>query len=327
MTKKSIDPFYQIITSRVPSYMLQIAAEVNIFEFIGEHGTTVETLAQSSRLPVSSTRVLAQYLCGLKLLKRKKDRIHHTDASRQILSDKSIQNELIGFGNAITFSSIKNLIESPKKQPWYRMRNEKKGIVDVEGISKPFFISRMHHDWRINKGRELAGIYPFNNHKRLLDIGGASGGWCIGIKELFPQLQCNVFDLPEVCQLCESQFPELTSMKINFVRGNIFEDPLPSGADVILLANVLHDWSVDDGRTILTKVYDALPEGGVVLASELFLNDTWEKPLDFMYQGITVLGPDGESGWQPSFDEMEELVSSSGFGTVKRESNLIIGIK
>ena len=61
--------------------------------------------------------------------------------------------------------------------------------------------------------------------------------------------------------------------------GDMFADPFPAGADVILLSNALHDWDVPQCRELLRRCADALPPGGRVLIHDVFLNDAHDGPL------------------------------------------------
>jgi hypothetical protein len=59
----------------------------------------------------------------------------------------------------------------------------------------------------------------------------------------------------------------------------MFEDPLPSGADAILLSNVLHDWDVAECRTLVARCAAALTAPGRLLIHDVFLNDALDGPL------------------------------------------------
>ena len=59
---------------------------------------------------------------------------------------------------------------------------------------------------------------------------------------------------------------------------NIFEDALPPGCDIAVLANVLHDFSPDRAREILGRVAAALPPGGRVVILEIVPDDERRSP-------------------------------------------------
>ncbi len=114
---------------------------------------------------------------------------------------------------------------------------------------------------------------------------------------------------------------------ISVVEGSFFTDPLPQSADVVLLANLLHDWTVPLCREILDKVYASMATGGVVLVKEYFLGDDWMGATESLVQSMWVIGPEGKSGWQPTYSEMESLVADTGFVGVERGEFLVMGRK
>ena len=61
--------------------------------------------------------------------------------------------------------------------------------------------------------------------------------------------------------------------------GDMFRDPVPEGADVVLLSNVLHDWDVPECRALVARCAAALPPGGRMLIHDVFLNDALDGPL------------------------------------------------
>jgi hypothetical protein len=59
---------------------------------------------------------------------------------------------------------------------------------------------------------------------------------------------------------------------------NLFEDGLPPGCDVAVLANVLHDFSPERAQEILRRVHAALPAGGRVVILEIVPDDDRRGP-------------------------------------------------
>ena len=98
-------------------------------------------------------------------------------------------------------------------------------------------------------------------------------------------------------------------------------------ADVVLLANVLHDWTQDRGRQLLTRVLGSMATGGAVLVKEYFLEDDWHGATESLVQSLWVIGPNGKSGWQPTYGEMESLLAEVGFCDVQRDDYLVQGRK
>ncbi len=67
--------------------------------------------------------------------------------------------------------------------------------------------------------------------------------------------------------------------RLELLPGDMFVDPVPQGADVILLSNILHDWDVRECQTLIGRCAAALPPGGRLVIHDVFLNDALDGPL------------------------------------------------
>ncbi|PWK79545.1 O-methyltransferase [Mucilaginibacter oryzae] len=322
-----LDNINMILWSKTYGYVLEIALEKDLF-FAVERQTAVslERLAEILEMPLMSARVIAQYLCGLKLLNFNDSEFSNSELSKNYLLNEAFSREIEAF-SARTFTNFKDQLYHPVPQPWYEIKNRDNNIANVHGISNDFFMAGTQHNWRVQKGKELAGQFDFSGYSYLLDIGGASGGWAMGIRSVYPHLRCDIFDLPDVTAITKLVIEKNGDNNTGVIPGDMFNDPqYPVDADVILLANVLHDWTRSDMITILKNIYVAYPQI-TLLVSELFIEDNWQGPLLHMIQSILILGPDQKSGWQPSYSEMEDILKEVGFGKVRRELNLVIAKK
>ncbi|MFZ5800041.1 MAG: methyltransferase [Candidatus Omnitrophota bacterium] len=303
--------------------LTKIALDLNVFEKLKGLSFSLKSFSKLLGIPPSSARVLAQSLCTLKLLKYKNGRLYNSPLSQKYLTiDFHEFNWMAHLFQVNEWSKgLKNKILHPKTPEWHAMMEGR------QKVRKEFYTGWFHQR-RVQWGLELTRQYNFTRHKVILDIGGGCGGWLIGILKKFPDLQGRVFDLPEVKPWADRQIQQATlSHKIKFVSGSFLRDPLPKGADVALLANVLHDWSPSQDSKILTKVYNVLPVGGVVLIWEFFFHDDFSGPPWAFVQALSVLGPKNKSGWQPTRNEMLEILSKTKFRNIKFKKNLIIAIK
>jgi hypothetical protein len=102
---------------------------------------------------------------------------------------------------------------------------------------------------------------------RLLDVGGGSGAYDIELCRQYRNLRATVYDLPTVGDAAPAQ-------RIDALGDDFFADPaFPPGHDAVLLSMVMHDWGEVRDRAILDKCWAALPSGGLVIISELLVND------------------------------------------------------
>lgn len=112
----------------------------------------------------------------------------------------------------------------------------------------------------------LAREFPWEDHESVVDLGTSEGVVPRRIAEENGHVRAVGADLPRV----EPYFQRFTGEspaadRIEFRVADFFADePLPA-ADVYVLGHILHDWSFEEKRAILSKVYDAVRPGGAVV--------------------------------------------------------------
>ncbi len=126
----------------------------------------------------------------------------------------------------------------------------------------------------------LAAKVPLDGVHRLLDIGGGTGIYSIAWLQKHPELRATVWDRPEVLKVAREFAEEFgVSERLETIPGDMFVDPVPTGFDVMLLSNILHDWDVPECRVLVGRCASALPSGGRLLIHDVFLTDTLDGPL------------------------------------------------
>lgn len=126
----------------------------------------------------------------------------------------------------------------------------------------------------------LAENVPMNEARLLLDIGGGTGIYSFALLQKNPNLRAVIVDRPEVLCIAEELAVEYgVADQAELVPGDMFADPLPKDADVVLLSNILHDWDVPECRHLVQRCAGSLAEDGRLLIHDVFLNDALDGPL------------------------------------------------
>jgi predicted O-methyltransferase YrrM len=119
----------------------------------------------------------------------------------------------------------------------------------------------------------LAEGVDFSSYKTLCDVGGATGQLSVIVARRHPHLRCISFDLPVVEPIAKRTIAAAgLDDRVLTAAGDFFADPLPE-ADVITMGLVLHDWNLDRKMHLIRAAYDALPEGGALIAIENIIDD------------------------------------------------------
>src|SRR6266700_6525401 len=111
----------------------------------------------------------------------------------------------------------------------------------------------------------IARQFPWHEHETFVDVGTAQGDLAVQIALANDHLTGVGFDLPEVAPVFE-EYVEQNGVqeRLRFGAGDFFADELPN-ADALVMGHILHDWSLDEKRTLIRKAHEALPEGGALI--------------------------------------------------------------
>ncbi|MFN7937561.1 MAG: class I SAM-dependent methyltransferase [Bryobacteraceae bacterium] len=157
---------------------------------------------------------------------------------------------------------------------------------------------------------KVVRAFDLSGFRRLVDLGGATGHLPTAALALYPNLQAAVFDLPPVIETARL----FADPKVELLPGDFFTDPLPP-ADLYALGRIIHDWSEPKIRTLLKKVYEALPSGGGLLIVERILHPDKSGPTTALMQSLNMLCC--TEGKERTLAEYEALLREAGFATVE----------
>jgi len=151
--------------------------------------------------------------------------------------------------------------------------------------------------------------YDFSGIERLADIGGGHGLLLASILRSYPDLQGVLFDRPEViASVPKEQFADCAG-RVALEAGSFFER-VPEGCDAYLMKYIIHDWSDEHCRTILSLIREKLPPHGRVLLCEMVVTGepgpTPAKMLDIEMLVMTV------GGKERTEEEFAALFAASG---------------
>ncbi len=129
-------------------------------------------------------------------------------------------------------------------------------------------------------GPAMARKLDLSENKALLDIAGGSGIYSCALVANHPHLHASVFEKKPVDRIARENIAKRgLSEKVDVIVGDMFTDAWPTGFDVHLISNVLHDWDEDLVRQLLAKSYAALPRGGSLIVHDVHINAEKTGPL------------------------------------------------
>ncbi|MEV8506961.1 methyltransferase [Actinoplanes sp. NPDC051475] len=165
--------------------------------------------------------------------------------------------------------------------------------------------------------RALAEAVDLEDVTSVLDVGGGNAAFAIELCRFYPELRATVFDLPFVCRHTADRVADAgLSERVALHPGDFFADAdLPGGHDAILLSMILHDWDEPRNAELLAKCHRALPSGGLLMISELLVDDDKTGPRDAALMSMNMLV--GTWGRNYTVAEYRDWLAAAGFTGIR----------
>lgn len=164
-------------------------------------------------------------------------------------------------------------------------------------------------------GDELPGLSGITEGGTLLDVGGASGSHSAYLISAVDGIEATVLDLPKIGVLVEERHPEVA-----FVAGDLDQARfgLAEGQqwDIVLLANILHDYPPAKCRELLANAFELVRPGGRVVLYEWVLDDNRDEPPAVALFALMMM-VENEGGNSYTESELRGWLEEAGFEGVE----------
>ena len=265
------------------SAALMAAVEVGVFTAISNGAGTYEEVAKALDIHPTNAERLMVMLCAAGLLEKAEGRHKNApDVERFLVEGKP------GYmGPWITFTK-------PQWNDWGRLSEHiRTKTLKVMGAIETFTAAdaRRYHNATysigMGAGRRFVRQVDLESRKRIMDIGGGSGAYCIAAAKAHPDIRAVVLDLPVVCEITREFIAEngvgdrVEAQPCDFTR-----DPFPTDCDVAIMASNLPMYSREMIASVIKKAYDALLPGGQMHLIGETTNDDRTGPLGPAYWGL-----------------------------------------
>jgi hypothetical protein len=328
----------------IESQILFVCDEIKLFDYLSEQGLVeCKKISKDLNLPASSLERLLVCATCIELLEKinNKYRIradwipYLTRRSDQYCGGKFMHYWKTSYK---LFAYLKSALQENKPQ-WYKID---KAFSDEEALDS-IYINTIYSDKTATRefletmwasgyqdSIELCRKFSFQGYRKLIDLGGATGSFAIAALQNNNQLQAEVMDYAQVKLYAEEKFRTYqVANRASFHIGDIFNDKLPKG-DVYIIGYVLSDWPESLCYSLIKKVYEYLPENGLLVILEKFFNDDKTGPYLTAMLNITMLLE--MYGEHHSAKEYVTWLQRVGFTDIKiiyslGEKHMIIGKK
>jgi DNA-binding Lrp family transcriptional regulator len=302
----------------VNSQAFSSAYELGLFDVLYDGPRTADELASRAGIRPVACRRLLMTLVGLGLVERDGDLYRNSELGA-VCSSKSPVN----LGNVSRIAPFYHMCEhmtdalreySPRWQQALGTTAQDAWAPLYADLGRLRDFADLMNAFSVPQGRLIAECFDFTPYRCVMDVAGGPGGQSIEIGIKHPHLRGIVTDFEPVCVVAREHIARRgLADRFTAVAADLMDGPYPSGADVILLGHILHDWSDETCRKILRNCHAALPAGGALLISESVLDPQFQGRNMANAKDLLMLVANESDARERSASEYESLLGDTGF--------------
>jgi SAM-dependent methyltransferase len=187
-------------------------------------------------------------------------------------------------------------------------------VLDNPAILRQF-INSMDGLTRVLGPQLIESYDGWSGYRSVLDVGGCRGSMVAQILKAYPDLSGVVFDLPQMSPFFDEMVGEQgLAGEMAFYGGDFFVDPLPS-ADIVMVGHVLHDWDPQQRKFLVSKAYDSVNPGGVLVVYDRMLDRETSRVENLVISLDMLLVTEGGSEYTVA--ELREHAKQAGFSAIE----------
>jgi hypothetical protein len=308
--RASPEKIFEVLMGFMASKHLFVANEIGLFTALADGPATLAQLAEGLGLPTRTLRIVADAMVALGFIENEDGAYRNGTAADAFLSGRGPVSlaPALRFMNAIVYPLWEGLERA------VRTDGPARGELTAE---QQKIFSEGVEALTAGPAYALATTYDFGRHRRLLDVAGGTGSFLVAILAVHPALKGTLFELPQVAELAERNLAaSRVADRVSVLTGDVIEDDLPTGHDVVLLANIIHYFLPQQCVQLVGRVRAAVEPG-----ARLLLVDWWTDPSHTQPPAAALMAGEflaNVGGDVYSEDEMRAWLTEAGWLALER---------
>jgi ubiquinone/menaquinone biosynthesis C-methylase UbiE len=134
--------------------------------------------------------------------------------------------------------------------------------------------SRAQHSGSLGPAHVLARLVDLAACDTLLDVGGGTGAFSIGLCRRYPTLTATILDFPNIRPLADRLIEEADlADRITYRSGNALMTDWPERQDAILMSYLLSAVAEANATELLRRAFRSLAPGGTLIVHDFMVDD------------------------------------------------------
>jgi 3-hydroxy-5-methyl-1-naphthoate 3-O-methyltransferase len=263
--------------------LIAAVAHFDVFSYVSQYTPSFDQLCRDLRIVPRPADVLITLLVSLGLMERQDGKLIAAGVAQEYLTRDSPWSlcsyyallarrpQCLEFQEVLTTDRPAGWSSAQDQQDWHKsMQDETFADRFLAGMeSRGVYLSS-----------ELARKISLAGRRRVLDIAGGSGVYASQFVNCTPGLTGTVLEQPPVHNATQRFLMRKgMSHRLETLSGDMFSG-LPTGYDVHIYANVLHDWDLATITQLCQLSFQSLVPGGLILIFDAHLNGDKSGPLE-----------------------------------------------
>jgi SAM-dependent methyltransferase len=191
-------------------------------------------------------------------------------------------------------------------------------------------VSRAFQEWMIaladfTSNEVLRLVCLPASARRLLDVGGGHGAYSVAFCRRYPALTATVLDRPQALTTAHAHVSSAGLLeRISLRAGDFLAGELGEGYDVALLFNIVHGFTDEQNRSLVSRAARALRPGGLLVLAEQLAGGPSGGAAHAVQQILGLSYYHLLQGQLYSFETVADWMRSAGLSSVRRVESLLL---
>jgi len=301
---------FKLATAYWDSCVFLTANRLELFSKIGGDGKTAAEISDALGTEIRTTELFVNTCASLGFLEKKDGKYKNSPVAEAFL----VKGKPAYLGDALKYSDdlypVWGRLEDSLRTGKPALKHET--ILGEDTQKTRNFVMGMHNR-ALGVGRTLAESIDLSGRKKLLDVGGGPATYSILLAKKNPGLIATVMDLPDVAGIAREIITEFKmGDRVFTMEGDYTKTPFPEGNDCVLYSGMFHRETPESCSLLLSKAFDSLRSGGLVIVNDVFCNREKDGPPFVMLFGINMMLT-SDHGTVHSTFEVTQWLSETGF--------------